>query len=285
MDRSEFLAVLAGLVINPMQAITVLGEERPVPTETLISVPLELGGDWGESPQAAAYAVLSRMRDVCLSGITFFSDQQPEKLFVDNHRTGPPCIWLHTEPRNTAWIIVDIGTRDWCKLAYQFGHELGHVLCNSWYWGDDPRPPSQWLEEAIVEAFSIRGLTLLAESWERDPPFADDSAFSGAIRKYLANLLTGYRKAAKVDLADWLGAGQPMPEHSAVAPKGPAVVPILAKLKRDKRCVEDMGALNRWPERTGLPIAEYLQYWQKSSREIDAPGLLPKRVGALLKLT
>jgi hypothetical protein len=136
----------------------------------------------------------------------------------------------------------------------------------------------------MVEAFSLRGLTLLAKSWERDPPFPHDSAFSEAIRKYLANLLAGYRKAAKVDLADWLSAGQPMPENSADAPKGPAVTPILAELKRDKRGVEDMGALNRWPERTGLPIAEYLQYWRKSCREIDAPGLLPKRVGALLKL-
>jgi hypothetical protein len=76
-----------------------------------------------------------------------------------------------------------------------------------------------------------------------------------------------------------------MPESGTDAPKGPAVAPILAELKRDKRCIEDMGALNRWPERTGLPIAEYLQHWQKSCGEIDAPGLLPKRVGALLKLT
>ena len=277
MDRSEFLAVLAGLVITPVQAITVLGKERPVPTVTLLSVPLELGGDWGESPQAAAYAVLSRMRDVCLSGITLSSDQQPEKLYVENHSTGPPCIWLHTEPRNAAWIIVDIGARDWCKLAYQFGHELGHVLCNSWCWGDNPRPPSQWLEESIAEAFSLRGLALLAASWRENPPFLNDSAFAEAIRQYRANLLAAYRKAAEIDLADWLRAGQPMSENPA-ASKGPAVAPILASLEHDERCVEDMGALNRWPERTGLPIKEYLRLWEKSCKEIGTSGLLPTQV-------
>jgi hypothetical protein len=31
------------------------------------------------------------------------------------------ALWIH---RETAWIIVDIGARDWCNLAYQFGHEL-----------------------------------------------------------------------------------------------------------------------------------------------------------------
>jgi hypothetical protein len=284
MDRSTFIAIVAGLLITPARAVATVGKEGPISALTLLSVPLELGGDWSKSPLKAVYAVLSRTREACLSGIGLLSDQQPEKLQVDNHSSGPPYIWLHTEHPNMAWIIVDIGTRDWCKLAYQFGHELGHVLCNSWRWGDDPKPPSQWLEESVVEAFSIRGLALLAESWEQNPPFPHDSAFAGAIRQYRANLLAGYHKAAEIDFADWLRAGRPMPENGVPAPKGPAVAPILADLEEDKGCVEDMGALNRWPERTGLPVEQYLAHWQKSCKEINAPGLLPRRLQALLSL-
>jgi hypothetical protein len=76
-----------------------------------------------------------------------------------------------------------------------------------------------------------------------------------------------------------------MPENGVPAPKGPAVAPILADLEEDKGCVEDMGALNRWPEQTGLPIGQYLRRWQKSCKEINAPGLLPTRLRALLNLT
>ena len=36
-------------------------------------------------------------------------------------------------------------------LAYQFGHELGHVTANSWQPRGKPQLPSQWLEEAPVE--------------------------------------------------------------------------------------------------------------------------------------
>jgi hypothetical protein len=162
--------------------------------------------------------------------------------------------------------------------------ELGHVLCNSWRWGDDPKPPSQWLEEAVVEAFSIRGLALLAESWELNPPFPHDSAFAVAIRQYRANLLAKYHKAAEIDFADWLRAGRPMSENGVPAPKGPAVAPILADLEQDKGCVEDMGALNRGSERTGLPIGQYLRRWQKSCQEINAPDLLPRRLRALITL-
>ena len=95
-----------------------------------------------------------------------------------------------------AWIIVDIGERDWSKLAYQFGHELGHVLANSWGPDSKPRNPCQWLEEALVEAFSLRGLDKLADSWEQRPPFTNDAPFSESIRQYRRRMIEKYEKIA-----------------------------------------------------------------------------------------
>jgi hypothetical protein len=216
------------------------------------------------------------MRAVSLAELRLLSEHQPKKLRVDNHKSG-----LHSDDADTAWIVVNVAARDWCKLAYQFGHELGHVLCNSWRWGDNPHPPSQWLEESVAEAFSLRGLALLADSWEQDPPFPNDSAYGVAIRQYYADLRVGYYKAAQVDLVDWLRAGRPAYGSAAYAPKGPAVAPILSELEWDKRGVQDLAALNRWPERTRLLLEEYLQRWQQSCKEINSPGLLPARLRAL----
>jgi hypothetical protein len=70
------------------------------------------------------------------------SDRQPERLRVEAHDSGLPAIWLYVDPPHTAWVIVD-SARDWSKLAYQFGHELGHVLCNSWWPDARPRLPCQ----------------------------------------------------------------------------------------------------------------------------------------------
>jgi hypothetical protein len=80
------------------------------------------------------------------------------------------------------WIIVDIGERDWSRLAYQFHHELGHVTTNSWR-------ADAWFEEALVEAFSLRGLALLANSWSTSPPFKDDSGFGAAVTVYRQNIV------------------------------------------------------------------------------------------------
>jgi len=260
------------------------------PTPRLLSASLELGGNWEASPANAVLRVLSRMRDVSLAGVRLLSDQQPDRIRIDNHTSGPPSIWLHYDRTSVAWIIVDIGTDDWCKLSYQFGHELGHVLCNSWNADAHPHGPCQWLEESMVEAFSIRGLGLLAASWEHDPPFAGDMAFSNAFREYRANLIKKYAGDSPTDsdgeFASWFRATRSALEQSALSGiEGRLIVRIARELESDITCVEDLGALNRWPGRSGVPLEDYLKLWEKSCAEVHALGRLPARVRTLLGVT
>jgi hypothetical protein len=251
---------------------------------TLLSAPLELGGEWGGSPPNDAFAVISRMCEVCLSGVRLLSDLQPAKLRVDDHTSGLPHIWLHDENPDTAWIVVDIGALDWCQLSYQFGHELGHVLCNSWQSQAKPKLPSQWLEEALVEAFSIRGLGLLADSWEQRPPFPNDAAFAANIRKYRQDLIEKYGTPAgrtpQLDMCAWLRRNRDALDHAGGVgtTEGPEILQIVAELEGDKACVEDLGAVNRWPARSEVPVEDYLRLWQTSCAEIGAPGQLPARL-------
>ena len=171
MHRRDVVAAM-GVVINFPLWLTRIGRTQvrlqPV---NLASVPLDTEGDWPDSDPQDALKVVSRVRDVALAGIRLLSDHQPLRIRVVDHRTGPPRVWLHKDTPGIAWIIVDIGVRRWAQLAYQFGHELGHVLCNSWLPETDLKPPTRWLEEALVDAFSIRNLALLAESWEKNPLF------------------------------------------------------------------------------------------------------------------
>jgi hypothetical protein len=244
---------------------------------------LELTGEWAGSPQGAAALVIGRMREVCLTGVRLLSDQQPKRVRIDHHSSGPPAIWLHDKPAQTAWIIVDIGARAWCQLAYQFGHELGHVFCNSWGPEAKPAPPCQWLEEAMAEAFSIRALALLADSWEREPPFPGDAPYASSIRRYRQDLIENYKKSAPPgpDIATCYRS------HCRDFTQGkgdPMVLAVLAELEKDKACVEDMGAVNRWPQRSALPLEEYLSSWLTSCAEIGAPGQLPSRLRRVLEL-
>src|SRR5713101_7253262 len=141
--RRTFLVGLAGIAAGFVirRLIAASPGLASQPTGSLRSAPLELGGVWKSSPADAVLRVLSRVREVSLEGLRLLSDRQPDKLYVDDHPNGLPAVWLHDDHTNSAWIIVDIGPADWSKLAYQFGHELGHVLGNSWAAASKPGPP------------------------------------------------------------------------------------------------------------------------------------------------
>ncbi|WP_245464416.1 hypothetical protein [Mesorhizobium sp. M8A.F.Ca.ET.021.01.1.1] len=259
----------------------------PLPTEpsvTLLSAPIELAGDWGRMLPGAADQVVERMRHACLDGLRLLSDRQPTRLRIDEHTSGQPAVWLHPDGTSMAWIIVDIGERDWSKLAYQFGHELGHVMANSWQADAKPAPPCQWLEEATVEAFSLRGLGSLAKDWKENPPFPGDNAFGDAIAEYRDNIVRGYTALADGqgltrDAAAWFADHRSEIEIPGLNPFAQAMsATILTEYDRAPGCIEALGALNRWPGRTGIPIAEYLQRWEQSCRELQASPQLPLRL-------
>ena len=260
------------------------GEQQDL---SLLSTPLELAGDWG-TPSEAVILVLSRIRDALFSGIQFFSDQQPRTIRVEARTEGFPAIWLHDDKARMAWIIVNIYPRAWCQLAYQFGHELGHVFCNSWDKLARPSAPCQWLEESLVEAFTIRGLGRLAVSWERDPPFDGDGGFAKSIRQYRNNLLTGYAaQTSNESCAAWFRKARPSLDlrGGETSAEGPATLAILAELEKTNAYIEDLGAINRWPLRSGVPIEDYLSFWEMSCKEIGAPGRFPKRLRRLLNVS
>jgi hypothetical protein len=257
----------------------------------LLSAPLELNGDWGDSPPAAAAAAISHMREACLSELQLLSDRQPDRLRVDNHRSGLPHIWLHSDKPTMAWIVVDIQPRAWSQLTYQFGHELGHVFCNSWMWKVETPPPSRWLEESLVEAFSMRGIARLAERREFEPPFNGDAQYGRSLRAYRVYLEEKYQSAPELEpkpspaggLAAWWRANKPLLESAGgLTPyAAAAILAVLKELEADKSCVEDLGALNRWPERSTVPLEEYLGMWRSSCEEIGASGRLPARLQEL----
>ena len=256
---------------------------------SLRTAPIELGGDWAGSLPGAVMTVLTRTRALSLMGVPLMSDRQPQRLEVDNTREGLPHIWLHFDDVPKAQIVLDVGERDWSKLAYQFGHEFGHVLANGWLRDTHPGGPSQWLEEALVEAFSLRGLGLLATSWEVNPLFPNDSAFGGAVRRYRDNILSKYsiyagNQGALASPAAWYRERKDrLASSGGMSESCEALVPLLlGDLAADPNHVGEIGALNRWPEHSSLSLEPYLDAWKHSCQTLGAPGALVDRIRAWL---
>lgn len=288
-NRRRFLVLSGSAAVLSVVGIGRGFGREVAPTEDLRSAPIELSGDWHAAPTDAVMRVLTRIREVDLSGMRLLSDRQPRKLRIENHSEVAPAIWLHSDQPDMASIVVNIGYADWCRLAYQFGHELGHVLSNSWQFSAKPQPPTQWLEEVLVETFSVRGLRLLADSWEKSPPFAGDAGFARAVRQYGSALLDKF-KADYLSPLKWFRMNRAKLEIGSGKDVlwGPAVVGVLQIYEDVKpgepTCLDDLGALNRWPERTSVPIERYLDLWTESCVAIGSTGELPSRLRQLFAI-
>ncbi len=260
---------------------------RAMSATTLASCPIEVRGDWHAAPDSAL-AVITRVRAVALARIALHSDHQPDRIWVENKSSGYPSIWLHDRPARSAWIMTNAGARAWCQLVYQFGHELGHVTCNSWEHEAVAPPPCRWLEEALAESFSLRALDLLAQSWATEPPFPGDNAYAEAIRQYRGDILRKYEQYAHnrgaTDLRAWFEGNEAQldREEGLDANDEPAVPAILGLIEPEPILIEDYGALNRWPERSALPLPAYLRAWQASCLQLGLLGRLPAVLADLL---
>jgi hypothetical protein len=287
MNRRTFLNVCCSVMWVGLGMARPTRQSRAASSSSgtnLLTVPLDVGDAWNGAARTDAAAVISRMREACLSGIRLVSDRQPERLRVDAQTSGPPHIWLHADNPTTASIVVDVGTRAWSQLAYQFGHELGHVMCNSLMWKVETPPPSRWLEECLAEAFAIRGLAHLADGWERNPPFPNDYRYAQSLRDYRRDLVEKYRQAAGPEdtqhMAAWLRDNRKrLDETTGLGVyAGPAILTITTAMENDKGCVEDLGAVNRWSQRSGVPLEDYLRLWRESCAQVGGPGRLPRRL-------
>lgn len=141
----------------------------------------------------------------------------------------------------------------------------------------------------MVEAFSLRGLALLADSWSRDPPFKGDSGFGAAVALYRQNIIERYGKLAveqgdPKDLVAWFKAHraemEAKPGLSLFAQS--ATLNVLAEYERDPAHMDAIGALNRWPGRAMIPLEDYFRAWMASCKELQASSDLPMRLKDLI---
>ena len=86
-------------------------------------------------------------------------------------------------------------------------------------------------------------------------PIAGSSAYGTAIREYRDNQVAKYRVVdgrPVADMAAWFLAERDALEalHGVRPVIGPAIVAFLAEYERDPHCIEDLGAINRWQQRS-----------------------------------
>ena len=96
-----------------------------------------------------------------------YAEQSPPcTIQVDRSRTGP--IVLYRRGSKGEYLVrLDTQKQYWCQYAFQFAHELCHIICG-YKKGDRS---NLWFEETLCETASLFVLRKMTKEWKIDPSF------------------------------------------------------------------------------------------------------------------
>ena len=134
-------------------------------------------------------AVLQSVADVLLPD---FPRHRSISIDVRSSAAGPRVLAIKSS-EGSHQVLLNVQGARWDQLAYQFSHELCHIVSNydRREIGSVPALRGhQWFEETLCEAVSLMTLDRLTSKWEQSPPVAGWQDYAGAFRNYAQRLLS-----------------------------------------------------------------------------------------------
>lgn len=160
------------------------------------SANIKVEGNWGKARTKDIQAVVDSVQ----TAITpYIGARNLGTIIIRNDPKGP--ISLYKRGKNGEYVVLlDIKGRFWAQVAYQYSHEVCHLLSN-YDLSQNNATRQQWFEESICEAFSLFALERMAELWKDNPPYKNWKEYAPAFTDYVDNLReekhrTGFAKNA-----------------------------------------------------------------------------------------
>ena len=123
----------------------------------------------------------------------FFPDDKLEPIVVVRGHEGPITLFQRND-RGEIVVRLDTEKTYWSQYAYQFAHELTHVLCGfrEGYQGN------QWFEETVCETGSLYVLRAMSRTWKTAPPYENWKDYRDSLRSYADDVIRGRDKASEI---------------------------------------------------------------------------------------
>lgn len=252
------LLILASVFMAPLAAAS-----GSIPKSTHVDIHVQ-DGDWGTATPGDIQTVLASVANELLH---FFPDKQLSPIRVVADASGPR-VFFNRNAQGEYQVLLDVKDTRWDQFAYQFSHELCHIVSNHDHKAITDHGlarDNQWFEEAVCEAVSIQTLQRMTASWQQSPPYPEWREYAPAFQTYAARLLQQRHRElpAGLTLAQWYRDNRAVlrsdPYHRD---KTELVANALLKVfERDPLCLCAIAYLNDETSATSGSFEEYLKSW------------------------
>ncbi len=189
------------------------------------------------------------------------------------HQGDDPITLLRSSQEEPFTILLSARGKRWSQFAYQFSHELCHVLSDyERLW--DSR--NNWFHEALCELASIFTIRRMAETWPARPPYDNWADYAQSLSDYAKGYLAREerRLPAGMTLSEWLLWEEGgLRENCLQRDKNAVVAYSLLPIFESEPAV--WNAINRLPHSSSM-FREYMLEWHEWVEPAEKP--LVKRI-------
>ena len=167
-----------------------------------------LEGGWGDARAEDIGTVLYSVAAVLLER---FPGRRLNPILVA-HSDDFPITLYEKGPQGEYRIYLSAGDRHWAHYAYEFAHELTHILTNHEHFAFSREiTHNQWFSEALCEAVSLYALKQLALVWQVSPPQPRWRSYAPTFEEFAERLFNERHRRLPLDtlLATWCEQNEP----------------------------------------------------------------------------
>jgi len=244
-----------------MAPVSVFGSDAPsaAPLEHKLDIRLMNAKEWEASSADVKKVLYSCAEELW----KYFPERKIPPLDV-SPKGGPITLFdrgLNGEIR----IKLNTGQQFWAQYAYQFAHEMGHVLCD---YKSHPNP-NHWFEESLCELSSVFVLHRMAETWAVKPPYPNWKSYSPALKKYADERLEKSKLPDGKTFVEWYAENaNDLRANSVDREKNNVVAGALLPLfEAEPEMWEAVSFLNTEKLTKLYSFKQYLEAWRRNSQE------------------
>ncbi len=217
--------------------------------------------DWGNALVSDITQVLTSAGET----LTIFFPTETLPPIEVARTTAKPITLYQRGPSGEIRVELNVEGKLWARFAYQFGHELCHILCG---YANYPNP-NKWFEETVCEAASLFVLGRMADTWKDRAPYPNWNDYSAALRNYRDDRIEEARLPEGASLVELFHEKELSlrndPEQRGLNTR--MAVSILPLFEASPEHWEAIDCLNAIRGNVSRPFIQYLRDWLRSSPE------------------
>lgn len=237
--------------------------------------------DWAGSSPSNVQAVLDSVIDTYSA---FTGGRQLGKITVRNNPStvsgngiNAPFALFEKGSNGETQITLKIeGPYRWAQMAYQFAHEVGHLLSNT-------KAPfngtgNLWFEEALNEALNLFVMDEMGNRWATNPPYPNWASYAPELKQYVAdNRNEAVRQLPQgTTLPQWLSQNIDTMTRYPTAQNYDLVQLIseqllLPLMKSNPELLQALNYINTGHSAEKIPFSQYLDNWYNAAPETYRP--------------